>query len=183
MSYVNAAMAVTSLYSGYQSGKLAKEQGGAQQQALDYQAGVEEANGLSMAAIIRRAGKRTVGAANAAYAAAGVKVGEGSALTTEGQIEQDVEHDAYQAILEGKRRGRAARLEGINANIAGQQRATAAYVNAANSAISSFSKGASGWKTGGSAFDARGVNGTNDRSFFSAGSNFDWHTKYGSGGD
>lgn len=188
MSYVNAAMAVTSLYSGYKSGGLTKEQGSAQQAVLNYQAGVEDANGLSMAAIIRKAGRRTVGAANAAYAAAGVKVGEGSALETEGQIEQGVEHDAYQAILEGNRRGRALRLEGVGAKVAGQQRATAAYAGAVSSAMSSFAKGYSGsggWKTGG-AVDLRGANGTNDASMFSAGvksNGLDWWGKYGSGGD
>jgi hypothetical protein len=185
MAYVNAAMAVTNLYSGYQKGKLAKEQGGAQQQALNYQAGIEEANGQSMAAIIRRAGQRTVGAANAAYAAAGVKVGEGSALTTEGQIEQGVEHDAYQAILEGNRRGRGMRLDGVAAKLGGEQRATSAYVGAVSSAMSSFGKGVSGWKTGG-ATDLRGANGTNDASMFSSGvktNGLDWWGKYGSGGD
>lgn len=182
MSYVNAAMAVASLYSGYQGGKLAKQQGALQQQADDYQASIEEANGQSVAAIIRRAGRKQVGAANAAYAAAGVKVGEGSALETESQITKDVEHDAYQAILEGKRRGRGMRLEGVNASINGQQRAVASYAKGVNSAMSSFASGMSGWKTSG-AFDAGGVNGTNDRSFFSTGSNYDWHAKYGVGGD
>ncbi len=182
MSYVNAAMAVVSLYQGYESGKTAKAQGALQKQADDYQATIEEANGNSVAAIIRRAGKRTVGAANAAYAGAGVKVGEGSAGVVEGQIEQDVEHDAYQAILEGNRRGRGMRVQGQQAVTAGRLRAGAAYVNATASAMSSVSRAGGGWKTAG-AYDAGGVNGTNDRGFFSVGSNYDWHTKYGVGGD
>lgn len=115
----------------------------------DYLADVEQDNALKEAAIIRKAGHKAQGAANAAYAAAGVQVGEGSALETERQIGLDVEHDAQQALVEGGSRARGLRTEGTMARIAGKQAMTAAYIGAVGTVLGSAYQGArqSGWKT------------------------------------
>jgi hypothetical protein len=76
-----------------------------------------------------------VGAANAAYAGAGVKVGEGSAARREQEITQDYEHDAYQAILEGKRRARGLQTDAQMTRIDGSAWQTAGYVNAAGTLL------------------------------------------------
>jgi hypothetical protein len=141
----------------------------------DYLADVEQDNALKEAAIIRKSGRKAQGAANAAYAAAGVQVGEGSALETERQIGLDVEHDAQQALVEGDSRARGLRTEGKMARIAGKQAMTAAYVGAVGTVLGSAAQGyRSGWKTG-SSVPAGNYSGTQapapvvDRSTYSSG--------------
>lgn len=60
---------------------------------------------------IRKAGKAQKGEANAALAAAGVKLGEGTPLEVERTITQGAEEDALSAILSGHRATTAAQEE------------------------------------------------------------------------
>lgn len=149
MSYVTVAITAANAFTQVQSGKFAKGQANLQAGQMDYQAQVEQDNALKTARIIRNAGRKTVGSANAAYAAAGVKVGEGSAGDTERQIYQDVEHDAFQALLEGNRRGRGMQTEAAMTRIQGGMQQTAGYVNAAGTALGGLYQGskANGWRT------------------------------------
>lgn len=157
MSFIAAAVTGFNALNSIQQGRFASAQAGLQASATEYQAKVEEQNALETARVIRRAGQRQVGQANAAYAAAGVKVGEGSAGEVERDITQGYEHDAYQAILEGQRRGLSLRTDAAMTRINGQMAERAGIVNAmgtvlmgANSALKS-----NGWRTAGPGFSGQ----------------------------
>ena len=154
MSWVSTAIAASNQI---QQGKYAKAQAGLTAMQDEYQAGIEQKQALDLAKIIRNAGARQVGQANGAYAAAGVKVGEGSALETERFIEQGTEHDAYQAILEGSRRARGLQTDAQMALIEGRLREKQGYVNAANTALG---RGYSNMKAGGWRSQGPGFAGT-----------------------
>lgn len=158
MAYVNIAIAGVSAFNAIQQGHTASAMAGQQAQLDNYQAQVANENALETASIIRRAGRRLVSAQTAGYAGAGVKVGEGSALEVERQTDFDYEHDAYQAILEGRRRGRAMQLQGAMGQAQGDAQEAASYATAAGSVLGGMYGGlrASGWRTGG----APGYSGT-----------------------
>jgi hypothetical protein len=151
MSFVTVATIGVSAFQQVQAGNYANGQAKLQAQQMDYQAQVENDNALKTAAIIRRAGRKQVGQANAAYAAAGVVVGAGSAGDVEQQITYDYEHDAYQALLEGHRRGRGMSTQADLTRIDGGMRQTAGYVNGVGSVLGGAYQGmrANGWRTGG----------------------------------
>lgn len=150
MSFVAVAITGFNAFQQIQAGKFANGQARLQGMQLDYQAQVENDTALKTAAIIRRAGRKQVGAANAAYAGAGVKVGEGSAGLVEEEIVQDVEHDAFQALLEGHRRGRGMSTQAELTRIEGGMRQTAGYVNAVGTVLGGAYQGMknNGWRTG-----------------------------------
>lgn len=157
MAYVNVAIAASGAITSLSAGSYAKGQADLQASQMDYQAKQEQQTALETARIIRRAGHKAIGQANAAYAGAGVKVGEGSAGDTERQLYQDVEHDAYQAILEGDRRALGLRTQGTMARAQGDMAKSASYVNAVNSLAGGFYKGmtGSGWRTAGPGFSGQ----------------------------
>jgi hypothetical protein len=146
MSYVTVAVSVGgALYQGAeanQNGKIAKI-------FAESQARMDEASALETAKIIRRAGRKQVGAARGAYAASGVRLDEGSAAEVQEEMSAGVEHDAFQAILEGRNRAAFARHEGALAAKAGKDAQTASIISALGTASSAYSKSQSGWKTGG----------------------------------
>jgi hypothetical protein len=137
MSYVTAAI---SIGGALFQGESAKENGAIAKIFAESQARMDEAAALETAKVIRRAGRKTIGAAKAAYAGAGVKTGEGSAAEVGEEITAGVEHDAFQAILEGKNRASASRQAGQNADQAGRDAQNVAIVNAVGTGIS-------GWRT------------------------------------
>jgi len=154
MSFVGVAITGFSAYSQIQSGKYAKGQANLQADQMDYQAQVENDNALKTAAVIRRAGRRQVGQTNAAYAGSGVMVGQGSAGDVEQQVRQDVEHDAFQALLEGHRRARGMESQADLTRIDGRMRETAGYMNAVGTVLGGTYKTlrANGWRTAGPGF-------------------------------
>lgn len=154
MSFVSVAITGFNAFQQVQAGKMAKGQADMQASQLDYQGKIEQQNALDTAAIIRRAGARQVGQATAAYAGAGVVVGQGSAGDVERQITTDVEHDAYQAILEGGRRARGLQTDATLTRIDGSMRQTAGYVNATSTVLGGAYQGLknNGWRTGGPGF-------------------------------
>jgi hypothetical protein len=154
VSYVSVATSFTNAFNQIQAGRYAEKQAELMAGQQEYLAQVEQENALKTAEIIRRAGRRQVGQANAAYAASGVVVGEGSAGEVEGHIRQDVEHDAFQALLEGNRRGRGMQVGAAMLRLDGSMRATAGYVNAAGTALGGTYQGmrANGWRTAGPGF-------------------------------
>lgn len=154
MSYVNAGMMAVNAFSSVQAGKNARGAIESQATQMDFQAAREEAAALDTAKVIRRAGRRQVAQTGAAYAGAGVKVGEGTAQLVEDEITQDVEHDAFQALLTGDRRANALRTQADLARITGKSTEQAGNVNAANSVLRSGyqSMQTSGWRTNGPGF-------------------------------
>jgi hypothetical protein len=149
MSFVQVAVAGMNAYGQIQQGKIAKAQAGMQADSLDYQAKGEIDAATKYAAIIRRAGRKQIGATVAGYAGAGVKVGEGSAGEVEGQIQQDVEHDAFQAILDGGRRASGLQTDATMMRMQGKNAARAGMVNAVGTVLAGFANGAqaNGWNT------------------------------------
>lgn len=128
--------AIGSVSQGNQQAQLAS----AQAQQLENQAAGERDAALASAERIRRAGRRTQGEAEAAYAASGVSVGTGTPVRVNEQIGLDSETDAYMAILEGERRGRtldyearAARQAAKNSQASGGGGALTSILGAAGS--------------------------------------------------
>lgn len=151
MSFVAAAGLAISVGGSLYQGDQAKQAGKIQGIFAESQARLEEAQALDTAMLIRKAGQRQRGAAKAGYVASGVRLGEGSAQAVEEEITQGYEHDAYQAILEGKNRARGSRQIGENAVQAGRDANSAAMNNAAGTALSGYGaiKKSSGWRTNG----------------------------------
>lgn len=146
MSFLVSATAI-SVFGQLQSGRAAQAQGAMQGQQLDYQAKVERDNALQTAMLIRRQGKYAVGAADVAAAGSGVVVGQGSAGEADRQIYQDTEHDAYQAILSGDRRGRGLEVQAVGARAQGDIAKSNSVMSAAGTVMSSGYQAFSGWRT------------------------------------
>lgn len=165
-------------------GRAAKQAGDEQAKQLEYQAAVDEDIALSQAEQIRRQGQRDRSSSVAAAAASGVRIGEGSALDAERQVLEDSEVDAAMAILSGKRSAMGTRYQAASARAAGRQARNASYIQAAGTLLNA---GAQGMRASGggslSGWDAKGFNGTNDRSAVSVGNNMDWFMRNGRSGD
>jgi hypothetical protein len=86
MSFVTVAIIGVSAFQQVQAGKYAKGQANLQAQQMDYQAQVENDNALKTAAIIRRAGRKQVGQANAAYAGPAWSWARAALATSSSQI-------------------------------------------------------------------------------------------------
>jgi len=147
------ATSVTAL-GQYQQGQAAKAQANYQAGQQDYQAKVEQDDALATAEMIRKAGRRQVGEANAAFAASGVKVGEGSAGEVDREIYQGSEHDAFMSILTGDRRARGLREEADLTRAAGKNAARAGVINAFGTVLGGGYSALrnSGWRTAGPGF-------------------------------
>lgn len=154
MSYVNAAITASNAFNAFHQGKLGREQAEMQAMRLDYQAKLDRDAAMKTAEVIRRAGRKQVGAANAAYAGSGVVVGQGSAAEVEREITQDYEHDAFQALLEGDRSARGREVDARMARISGRATETAGMVNAFSTALAGGYQAlkANGWRTAGPGF-------------------------------
>ncbi len=151
MSWVMTGVATVNAYGQIQAGNMADKQAQLQAMQSDWLAEQAHSDGLKQAAIIRRAGARQVSESNAAYAGAGVAVGQGSALDLERQTMREVQQDAFQAILSGDRQARGMQLDAVTARTQGSMARTAGRVNAATSLMSSAASGlkASGWRSNG----------------------------------
>lgn len=151
MSWVMTGVAAFNAYGQIQAGNMADKQAQLQAMQSDWLAEQAHDDGLKQAAIIRRAGARQVSESNAAYAGAGVAVGQGSAQDLERETMREVQQDAFQAILSADRQARGLQMEGVNARTQGSMARTAGRVNAATSLMSSASSGlkSSGWRSNG----------------------------------
>lgn len=95
---------------------------------------------------IRKAGRAAAGRANAAMAASGVAIGEGTPVRINEQIYRDSEDDAYSTLLTGTRRGRYAEEQAGMLESEGKAAKTGGYLSATASLLSSGSKYGN-WKT------------------------------------
>lgn len=121
-------------------------QGVAAKRAGDDQARIEENQAAQQmdqagqeAERIRKAGKRTQGAARAALAASGIRVDEGTALTIDDEIGYESELDAQMTLLTGKRGARASQFSAAQARARGSNAMT-------SSVLGAVSTGLQGWK-------------------------------------
>lgn len=137
-----AASAAASVYSGHVqketaevNAELTRREGAAQQDAA-----------VAQAEKIRKAGEAQAGQANAALAASGVAIGEGTPIRINEDITKRAEDDAYSTLLTGSRQQQTASNQAGLLEYQGKSAQTAGYVNAGASLLSA---GASygQWKT------------------------------------
>ena len=149
MSWISIGASAVTAFSQIQAGQAAKTRGGLEGQQLDYQGGVEHDNGIEHARLIRRQQRQVIGSADAAAAASGIVVGQGSAGEVDRQIYQDTEHDAYQAILAGDRKQRSLQVQAVGGRAAGDVAAANGITAAAGTVLGGAYQGlrGTGWKS------------------------------------
>jgi hypothetical protein len=124
-----------------QQGKAAKAQAYGEAGQMDYQAAVERDNAAWEARSIRREGEGMRGDTLSSVAAAGIKIGEGSALDAERQVMQDYAEDEAMALLNGERRARALNESARQTRSAGRAAKRGSYFTAATSLLSAGAQG------------------------------------------
>lgn len=148
MSYVMVAVGVGNAVTAIGGGKASRIQAETEAMQAEYQAKIEEQNGIKLAELIRKAGRAQLGQTRTAYAGAGVVVGEGSAGEAERAVIEGYEGDAHQALLDSWRRGQGLRTQATMARIGGKAAEKASYGAALSSLAQGAYQGYSGWKTG-----------------------------------
>ncbi|QXI40438.1 hypothetical protein [Pseudomonas xantholysinigenes] len=128
-----AAMAAATAYSTYntvQQGRQAAMNASAQAD----QAQLDADNAASAARVqadrIRKTARSQAGEANAALAASGVEVGEGTALNINQEIYGNAEEDAVMTILNGENQRKRGYVDASNMALYGQQQRGAANAQA-----------------------------------------------------
>lgn len=104
---------------------------GAQADQAEMDANAARADGKTQAGKIRRAGRYQVGETNAQLAASGVKLGEGTPLVIEQDINARVEEDALSAILSGERAYTSGMNSASSMRTAGKNAVTNSVLSAA----------------------------------------------------
>ncbi|PTS83995.1 hypothetical protein DBR00_11475 [Pseudomonas sp. HMWF032] len=150
-----AAIAGTaySVYSSEQAGKQARYNAEAQSEQQQNDADTAASAATVQADRIRRLARNRASEANAALAASGVEVGEGTAININEEIVGNAEEDATMTIFNGERQKRQGYVDSSNTALAGSQAQAAYRGQAASTLISGASSAYSGWKgaTSGSA--------------------------------
>lgn len=136
---VAAATIASTAYSAYstvQQGKQAQLNAEAQSE----QAQIDADNAASAARVqadrIRKMARIQAGEANAALAASGVEVGEGTALNINEEIYGNAEEDAVMTILNGKNQRQRGYTDAANMSAYGKQQRNAANSQAVGSVLS-----------------------------------------------
>lgn len=144
---VMAASAVYGAYSSVQSGKQAQLNVDAQadQAALDAQ--TEKSAAQVQAERIRKLARIQASEANAALAASGVEVGEGTALNINREIYENAEEDAALTMFGGSNRAQRLNVDAANYRTAGRFERSQANGQAGATLLSTAGSMASGWKT------------------------------------
>lgn len=143
-----AMMAATAVSAGaaIMQGQQAKKGAEVNAELQRRQGEAEKDAAVAQAEKIREAQKYAIGSANAATAASGKAIGEGSALRINETIYQNSEEDAYSTMLTGTRRQQYANDQASITLTQGRNAQTAGYLNAASSVLAGGAKIASGWK-------------------------------------
>lgn len=137
-----AAAAGSAIYSG----QMQQDAANTNAEIAHRQGEQEKDAAVAQAEKIRKAARLQAGEANAALAASGVAVGEGTALRINEDIYQTSEEDAYSVLLTGNRRQRSANDESSALRAQGDAAATGGYINAGASVLSIGAR-SSGWKS------------------------------------
>lgn len=136
---IGAMIAATaySAYSSVQAGKQAQLNADAQAE----QAQLDADNAASAATVqaerIRKVARAQAGQANAALAASGVEVGEGSAVNINEEIYGNAEEDAVMTILNGENAKKRGYVDASNTALYGQQQRSAANSQAIGTVLQS----------------------------------------------
>lgn len=130
-----AASAAYSAYSSVQSGKQAQLNADAQSE----QAQLDADNAASAATVqaerIRKLARANAGQANAALAASGVEVGEGTAVNINEEIYGNAEEDAVMTILNGENAKKRGYVDASNTALYGSQQRSAANSQAVGTVL------------------------------------------------
>jgi len=104
---------------------------------MSRRAGNQEADAaVAQAEKIRKAGAAAASRANAAMAASGVSIGEGTPVRINEEIYKDSESDAYSTLLTGTRRRQSAYDQSTVMESEGRSARTAGYINAGATVLS-----------------------------------------------
>lgn len=135
-----------SVYSTQQAGKQASLNADAQSQQAQNDANTAASAATVQADRIRRLARNQASEANAALAASGVEVGEGTAVNINEEIIGNAEEDATLTILNGQAQKARGYADASNYKLAGSQARSNANAESIGSVLSSGGKIASGWK-------------------------------------
>lgn len=145
-----AAAAGVKVMGQIQQGRDAKDLANAQAAQDDLAGATARSDALAQAQMIRKAQTTAVGASDAAAAAAGIRVGVGSAAEDDRTILQNSEHDAHMAILNGERKSDSYAVQAALTRQGGANANRNAQAGAVGTVLQTFgSMGGSGWATGG----------------------------------
>lgn len=144
-----ALLAATTVSAGtaIMSGMQAKETADMNAEMQRRQGEADKDAALAQAEKIRKAARAQVGEANAALAASGVSIGEGTPVRINEEIYKNSESDAYSTLLTGNRRARSAQEQAGIMQWQGQNAQTAGFLNAGSSILAAGSRVGGGWKT------------------------------------
>lgn len=149
-----AAAASYSAYSSVQQGKQAQLNADAQSEQSQLDADNAASAAKVQADRIRRLARNQAGEANAALAASGVEVGEGTALNINQEIYGNAEEDAAMTIFNGENQRKRGYVDASNTALYGKQQRSAANSQAIGSVLSTGAQ-VGMWKA-----SAAGRNGT-----------------------
>lgn len=141
-----AAAAIVSSGSAIYSGVQQKNAADANAELARREGNQQADAAVAQAEKIRKAGRAAAGQANAAMAASGVAIGEGTPIRINEQIYQNSESDAYSTLLTGARRQQSANDQAGMLQYEGNSARTAGYLNAGASLLSSGANYGK-WKT------------------------------------
>lgn len=153
-----AAVAGTaySVYSTQQAGKQANQNAKAQAEQSQLDADAVASSSVVQADRIRRLARNQASEANAALAASGVEVGEGTAININEEIIGNAEEDAVLTIFNGENQKKRGYADATNMRLAGSQAKSSANMQAAASVLSTGGQIASGWKASASGRNMQG---------------------------
>lgn len=135
---------VGTIYSGIQQAEAADNQA----QIAENNAAYEADANKQQAEKIRRMARAQRGEANAALAASGVKLGEGTALEVQKDITKRSEEDALSALLSGSRAIKSGNDQADMLRASGSSALTGSLISAGTSVLSAGANYSSGkWKT------------------------------------
>lgn len=146
LAYAAVASAVVGTTAALYNADTQKNTAEANAELARRQGAQEKDAAVAQAEKIRKAARAAAGQANAATAAAGVSIGEGTPVRINEQIYKDSEDDAYSTLLTGTRRQASANTQAGMLQAEGQSAMTAGYLNAGATLLSSASSYGK-WKT------------------------------------
>lgn len=152
--YAMLAAAAVSTYASYQQAEQQEDWHDYQAKQASADAAAEKSAAMIQAERIRKIARRQAGEANAALAASGVKVGEGSALNINEEIYAGAEEDAVTTLFGGKTRAQQLQAQASADRIRGSQAMQAGYLNATSSALQGAASYGN-WKTAASRTSTR----------------------------
>ena len=145
IAYIAAAAAVVGAAASAYAGAQAENAADANAELQRREGEQQKDAAMAQADKIRKAARAQAGAANAALAASGVSVGEGTPVRINEQIYKDSEQDAYNTLLTGSRAQTSANNQANILTAQGNAAMISGALNAGSSLLSSGSNYAK-WK-------------------------------------